>query len=151
VELEIVRGAAQVRRRAVRPPVYMIGSAADCDLVLGDPVFPELHSYLLVAPHGVTARRIGVGPRLVHNGLETEFARCADGDLLAMGPYEFRLHVAGDFPDGTLADPPLLRAFAAHSGEVDPAWEEAQLLLCDLPAPLRLLAVPACLPRRASA
>ena len=42
VELEIMRGQARRRVRRVAAPIFLIGTANDCDLVLGDPRFPEV-------------------------------------------------------------------------------------------------------------
>ena len=45
VEIEIVRGRARNMVRPVTVPVYLIGAANDCDLVLGDPQFSEVHDH----------------------------------------------------------------------------------------------------------
>jgi pSer/pThr/pTyr-binding forkhead associated (FHA) protein len=143
VTLEITRGAAQRRRRVVRPPVFLIGAAEDCDLVLGDPLFPSVHTYLYVTSAGVSARHIGEGPALLVNEREVETVRLQDGDRLKFGAYEFLLHVqkvpAGDDRRGRGVGSVLSNA----EGEFDPDWEQLQLLLCDLPAPIRPTAMPA--------
>ena len=41
VQLEIVRGQARHKIRPVDVPVFLIGTAEDCDMVLGDFQFPE--------------------------------------------------------------------------------------------------------------
>lgn len=143
VQLEIIRGGAQHRLRTVKPPVFLIGSAADCDLVLGDRHFPEVHTYLYVTSAGITVRHIGQDPQLTLNGLEVETARVVDGDQLRMGPFEFIVRVsrkpAGD--DDTDSRPHV-RSSADSSGDWDIGWEQAQLLLCDVPAPLKPLSQP---------
>ena len=93
VELEIVRGTARFRRRPVDVPVFLIGTAADCDLVLGDPQFAEVHTYLLVGPQGVSVRHLGFAPNLSVNGKTVHAANLTDGDRLRLGTYEFRLRV----------------------------------------------------------
>jgi len=95
VTLEILRGRAKRRIRQVTGPAFLIGSAGDSDLVLGDPRFPEAHCYLLLEPDGVALRWLGFGPEVQVNGQQVRRARLLDGDLLATGPYEFRIAVGG--------------------------------------------------------
>jgi hypothetical protein len=142
VSLEIVRGAAQRRMRPVRTPVYLIGSASDCDLVLGDPVFPAVHTYLYVTAAGVSVRHIGEGPKLHLNQQPVEGGRVVDGDRLRLGAYEFAVHIRDSHTKddrATLA--PRDENFA--EAEYDADWEHLQLLLCDLPAPIRPQGLPA--------
>jgi predicted component of type VI protein secretion system len=96
VELEILRGHARQRRRPVNVPVYLIGTAEDCDLVLGDPAIPEVHTYLYLRAEGVTIRTLGAAPKLKLEGIEVETARLRDGDRFAIGPFAFRVHIGAD-------------------------------------------------------
>lgn len=156
VALEILRGSARHKLRQVRTPVFLIGAAADCDLVLGDPLFPAVHTYLYVRTDGVSLRYLGEGPDLCVNGRRIESTPVGHGDLLQLGSYEFRLHVHGS--TGTDDDE---RRNYNRTDELetdqhwDPEWAQTQLLLCDLPSPLRpsLPVAPAAgsFPRRASA
>ena len=98
VDLEIVRGKASRRIREVSPPVFLIGAAEDCDLVLGDVRFPEAYAYLYVTVRGVSVRYLGDGPELNVNGELTESALLADGDILELGAYEFQLHIQDRSP-----------------------------------------------------
>lgn len=91
IVLEITRGRAKHRRREVLAAAFLIGAADDCDLVLGDPRFPEVHSYLFVRTQGVTIRQLGLGPALVVGGRTVTCAALDDLDTLEMGPYEFRV------------------------------------------------------------
>ncbi len=93
VGLEIVRGKASRRIREVSPPVFLIGAAEDCDLVLGDQRFPAAYAYLYVTARGVSVRHLGEGPELLVNRELTESSLLADGDVLEMGAYEFQLHI----------------------------------------------------------
>jgi pSer/pThr/pTyr-binding forkhead associated (FHA) protein len=153
VSLEINRGAAQHRIRRVKPPVYLIGAADDCGLVLGDPLFPAVHTYLYVTGTGVSVRHIGEGPALLVNGLRVENARLADGDRLTLGGYEFTVHIHGVPAGDDDARPSKELAYASSYSEsdYDPQWEHLQLLLCDLPAPLRPLSNPAQQPQAPAA
>jgi pSer/pThr/pTyr-binding forkhead associated (FHA) protein len=100
VGLEIVRGKASRRIREVNPPVFLVGAAEDCDLVLGDLRFPEAYAYLYVTIRGVSVRHLGEGPELYVNGELTESALLADGDILELGAYEFQLHIQDRTPRG---------------------------------------------------
>jgi predicted component of type VI protein secretion system len=94
VSLEIVRGRARNKLRLVEARAFLIGSATDCDLVLGDPHFPPVHAYLLRSPQEMTIRWLGAGPALSVNGREAiESETLADQDLIRTGPYEFRVHI----------------------------------------------------------
>lgn len=93
VELEILRGRTRHKKRPVAAPAFLIGRADDCDLVLGDPQFPELYAYLRQSATGVTLRQIGGGPPLTLNGRPIERATLADGDRIRSGSYEFQLHI----------------------------------------------------------
>jgi hypothetical protein len=93
VWLEITRGRVRQPIRTVRGPVYLIGTASDCDLVLGDTAFPEAYAYLLVHDDNVTIRRVGDGPELLVNGEPFEMAELVAGDLLAFGSFELALQI----------------------------------------------------------
>jgi hypothetical protein len=93
VLLEIRRGAVRHRLRPVTGPVYLIGASAECDLVLGDPQFPEIHAYLLVSDEEVLLRYLGIGPEITVDGRPVQAVQLLDGDRLRTGPFEFRLHI----------------------------------------------------------
>lgn len=94
VELEITRGHARHKVRRVSVRAYLIGTASDCDLVLGDVRFPQVHAYLLRGPAGATIRWLGQGPELTVNGHVAHASMpLADGDLVRTGTYEFRVHL----------------------------------------------------------
>lgn len=93
VMLEVLRGRARHRLRPVGPPVFLIGRANDCDLVLGDPQFPDLHTYLFVTEAGVMARYLGHGPEFEVNGIPRESTELGDGSVIRMGTYEFKIHI----------------------------------------------------------
>jgi len=95
VILEIRRGVAKYRWRRVAAPVFLIGRANDCDLVLGDPRFPEAYAYLYVKPDGVTIRRMAAEPLLSVDGQLVENSALEDGSRIRMGGYEFCLHIDG--------------------------------------------------------
>lgn len=93
VQIEIQRGQAKSRLREVAVPAFLIGAAADCDMVLGDTQFPEVHSYLLCSERGITLRHLGFQPGLTVNGISVSQATLVDGDRIRTGPYEFVMHI----------------------------------------------------------
>jgi hypothetical protein len=93
VTLEILRGRVRQRLRQVRGRVFLIGSASDCDLVLGDLRFPEAYAYLFVTGSQVTVRRLASGPPLLVAGEAVETAELFHGDLVAFGPFEWRIQI----------------------------------------------------------
>ncbi len=102
VELEIQRGRANNKIRRIDVPVFLIGSAHDCDLVLADRAIPEAHTYLYITSRGVSVRRIGEGPQLAIDGREVEQAAIHNGQTLQIGRYEFTLRI--DWNDPTDED-----------------------------------------------
>lgn len=145
--LEIVRGQARRMFRPLSGPVFMIGTAADCDLVLADPEFPETFLYLYLKAGQVTIRRLGVGPELFVDEMETDSADLRVGSLLEFGPYAFRLAVetsddAGpdrgpDGPDDGNDDEPFLAAdYSAWEFDETTALDKVRALLADVRASL---------------
>lgn len=94
VELEICRGRSEKNIRKFESPVFVIGSAADCDLVLGDPQFPECYTYIYVQHSAVSLRKMPAGPDLSVNGVVLEQTLLHDGDWIRCGPFEFRISIA---------------------------------------------------------
>ena len=93
VELEILRGRARNKLRRIEVPVFLIGSAHDCDLVLADANFPDVHTYLYVNRGGVSVRRIAESPVLIVDGREVQSATIVDGQRLQIGRYEFAVRI----------------------------------------------------------
>jgi hypothetical protein len=93
VQLAISRDHAKLETREIRAAVFLMGSAPDCDLVLGDPQFAEVHSYLLVSPQRVTVRHLGFGPRLRVAGQDVTWAVLRHNDHLCFGPYALQVRI----------------------------------------------------------
>src|SRR5438552_194484 len=91
VALEITRGRVQQRIRPVRGRVFLIGTASDCDLVLGDFAFPEAYAYLFVQNSKIAIRWLGSGPELMVSGEIIESAELQDSDRITFGPFEMRV------------------------------------------------------------
>ena len=97
-ELEILRGAARERVRRIAGPAFLIGTAHDCDLVLGDSQFPSVHSCLLLGPQGASIRHLGFDPELLVNDRAVDCVPLRDGDRITLGRYEFRIHIREKSP-----------------------------------------------------
>ena len=95
VHLEIIRGRARNKLREVSTPVFLIGSAPDCDLVLRDPRFPDVYAYLFVTPQGASLRYLGEGPEMTVDGTLTESVRLQNGSRIRAGSYEFHVFIEG--------------------------------------------------------
>jgi hypothetical protein len=131
VGLEIVRGRARNKIREVRGGAFLIGSAADCDLVLGDTRYAEVHSYLLLSPERVTIRHLGFGPGLSVGGQDVTWAALSNNDQLQTGPYEFRVRI--EWPAARSGGECNLGPFATfHRLHTTGAEEAADRLLRDL-------------------
>ncbi|WP_254509756.1 FHA domain-containing protein [Anatilimnocola floriformis] len=151
--LEIVRGTAQQMFRPIAGPVFMIGTAADSDLVLADESFPETYLYLYVKTdeqlnETVSVRRFGVGPELLVDEVELDVAELPVGSLLEFGAYAFRLtqrtssQPGGDGPgrgpDSNDDDEPFLPAdFSAWEIDESAALDKVRALLADVRASLQ--------------
>lgn len=134
VSLEIVRGRVRERVRHIPGKVFLIGTASDCDLVLGDLQFPEAYAYIFVSGTEVTIRSLGTGPALVVCGEEVVSAELYHGDLIELGPFEMRVVI--DLPPrrgrtGEESSDDLQLDRPDDSGEQD-AIDEVRALLADI-------------------
>jgi hypothetical protein len=113
--------------------VYLLGTASDCDLVLGDEQFPEAYAYIFVAGLAIKIRRLGTGPVLAVNDEEVESAELTHGDIVDMGPFSLRVIV--DHPPRRGGDPDDIRPLdfgpASDAAAAD-AIDEIQSLLADI-------------------
>lgn len=102
VELEITRGRARNRVRPMRGTTFLIGSGSECDLVLGDPQFQDLHGYLLIGTQGLVIRHLGFEPELTVDGRPVRKALLWNQARIRTGPFEFRVHIRNASADGEL-------------------------------------------------
>lgn len=139
VQLEILRGRANRKVRRIDVPVYLIGSAPDCDLVLADTAFPEVHTYVYVTKQGVSVRRLGDGPELKVNGEAVQSATLNNGERVQLGSFEFTVRVVPP-PHGRFAAEPELELAPATTTTVplSPGVAEVMSLLADIRATLKI-------------
>ena len=100
VELEIIRGRARNRVRQMRGTTFLIGSGNECDLVLGDPQFEEVHGYLLLGTQGLVLRHLGFEPQLTVDGRPVRKTLLWNQARIRTGPFEFRVHIRSAGADG---------------------------------------------------
>ncbi len=131
VTLEIVRGRAQNRFRSVTDPAFLLGSAVDCDLVLGAARFPEVYAYLLLHENEVLIRHLGFVPELKVNGKSVTKSVLQDDDLLEMGPYLMRVHVEMSPTERDDPDDPADESIEAGESEIE---NQVDALLNDIRA-----------------
>lgn len=93
VELQITVGRARQRVRHVTGPVFLIGSSMDCDLILGDPLVPAVHSYILLTATDVRIRHLGFAPDLRVNGAQRELATLNNDDAIEISCFSFLAHI----------------------------------------------------------
>jgi hypothetical protein len=123
VELEITVGPREAKTLHVRSAAFLVGAAADCDLILADARFGAVHCYLLLKRREVIVRHLGFGPALRVSGQDVTWAALCDNDRLQTGPYEFRVRI--DWPEQVRETP--------ASGEGSPRSPKIpQRLLSDL-------------------
>ncbi|MCE9555975.1 MAG: FHA domain-containing protein [Planctomycetes bacterium] len=102
VELEITRGRARNLVRAMRGTTFLIGSGSECDLVLGDPQFQDVHGYLLIGAQGLVIRHLGFDPELTVDGRPVRKALLWNQARIRTGPFEFRVHIRNAAADSEL-------------------------------------------------
>ena len=100
VELEITRGRARNRVRPMRGSTFLIGSGSECDLVLGDPQFQDVHGYLLIGTQGLVIRHLGFEPELTVDGRPIRKALLWNQARIRTGPFEFRVDIRNGATDG---------------------------------------------------
>ncbi len=131
VTLEIVRGRAQNRFRPVTEPAFLLGSAVDCDLVLGAARFPEVYAYLLLHENEVSIRHLGFVPELKVNGKSVTKSVLQAGDQMEMGPYLMRVHVETSPMERSDPDEPADESTEAGESEIE---DQVEALLDDIRA-----------------
>lgn len=115
VELKILRGQARQKVRRVQGPVFLIGAAMDCDLVLREQFLPEVHTYLYVTREAITVRHLGAAPGLFIGNRRVEAAQVYDGDCLRIGEsFEFQVSIQYQSSSKPSKSPQILRLDSAQ-------------------------------------
>ena len=90
-QLEIARGQTAHPLRPILGDRYLIGSGNWCDLCLGGPQMPVLHSVIHRDGEQIWIDAVAPAPELTINGLATQFGELQAGDELAIGAFQFHL------------------------------------------------------------
>ncbi len=135
--LRISRGQVSQRERAIEVPVFTMGSAADCDLILGDDQFPELFAYILRTHDGYRLRCLTAEPILTVNAEDTVATWLETGDRIRCGPYEFHFQkLVGSstqspkLPKSEVS--PMAMRWVAHDGQRKDGIDSVHRLLRDI-------------------
>lgn len=135
--LRIARGLVNQREREIEVPVFTLGSAGDCDLILGDEQFPELYAYILRTHDGYRLRCLAADPILTVNAEETVVTQLENGDRIRCGPYEFHfqksansLTQSSELPQ--LKTPSVDLPWVATDGQAQDGIETVHRLLRDI-------------------
>jgi hypothetical protein len=100
VSLIIGRGDTPHPVRPIDKPLFVIGRAPDCDLVLGDSQIADFHAYILRRGGHITLRHLGAAPNVTVNQRWLRWGEIRHGDRIRTGPYEFTLRVVPRMPAG---------------------------------------------------
>ncbi|MEX2288650.1 MAG: FHA domain-containing protein [Planctomycetaceae bacterium] len=92
--LDVRRGATRVPRRPFPIGRFLIGSGAQCDVRLGGDDMPLLHSILRTDGRDVLLEAVAGNPPLIVNGVATDSAHLQNGDVVAIGTFEFVVECA---------------------------------------------------------
>lgn len=96
--LEICRGRTRFPQRPISGPRYFIGSGPSCDLRLGGPDFPVLHSLIQTRENGVWFETLADTPAVRINGELTHGEWLRDGDRIEIGAFQFLAHLLPMLP-----------------------------------------------------
>lgn len=130
LSLKIARGRTGFPERPVQPGRFLIGAAAACDLRLGGVGIPALHSLIHNEAGGAWIDAIAPQPPLMVNGQPQHRYELHDGDLVAIGDFEFTVSQRPTEPNDDTNSPSDIDfedAFEDGLGEGDDA-------LCELTA-----------------
>ncbi len=112
-ELVVHGGRLAGTRRPLNAPLTFLGRAEGCDLRLNiDGILP-VHCVLLSHSARVVLRAWPGGGEVLVNGIPVTDGPLADGDLLVIGPFEFRLCLPAPLPGDAAREKAALRVQAA--------------------------------------
>ncbi len=94
--LEISRGKSKFRSRPVHQGRFLIGAGSTCHLQLGGDQIPMLHSVIETSEEGLAIEAIVSQPPLFINGQHRRSASLFEGDVVEIGPFEFRVHAQAE-------------------------------------------------------
>src|SRR5262245_51974265 len=90
-ELIVQTGRLKGSRRALTVPVTLLGRDPNCDVCLNFDGISPLEAALVDTPAGPVLRELGEEGGVLVNGESADNRVLHDGDLLAIGPFQFQL------------------------------------------------------------
>ena len=105
--LEIVRGATRFPNRPVYEGVFLIGSGSNCDLRLGGPDTPAVHSVVRAEPGNAHIESLSRKPVLRVNGNPCERVELRNGDRIQIGSIQMvaKFQNIESAPEMTIEEP----------------------------------------------
>jgi hypothetical protein len=95
-ELIVQNGRLSGVRTPLRSPVTVVGQAQGCDVRLDVDGVSPLHCLLLHGPSGLVLRDLQSVSGTCINGAPVAVCALHDGDLLSVGPFQFKIHIHDD-------------------------------------------------------
>ncbi len=89
VSLRIISGKSEHKLRPIVVDRFLIGAGSTCQLQLGAPNIPMVHSVIIKQPEGFRIHSLVSGPELRVNGHIIRSGALADGDVIEIAPYRF--------------------------------------------------------------
>jgi len=128
-ELVLQNGRQAGTRQSLCTPTTFIGREPGCEIRLNVEGIDPLHCLLIAGPEGVRLRDLNSASGTFVNGVRTGHLDLQNGDLLSVGPFQFRVELAAEPATETDAQRDALRiqaaAIAAQQAALDD--EEARL------------------------
>ena len=127
--LVVVNGRQTGARQPLSGPLTLIGRAPDCDVRLNVKGVQSHHAILAHGPDGFLLRNL-VGQGVQVNGAAAALCALNHGDVIAVGPFQFRLERTGPSPKQVAeAERDALRIQAAAVAAQQAALHEEELRL----------------------
>jgi hypothetical protein len=95
-ELVVQNGRLSGVRTPLRTPVTVVGRAQGCDVRLDVDGVSPLHCLLVHSPSGLVLRDLQSASGTHINGEPVALCALHDGDLLAVGPFRFKIRIRDD-------------------------------------------------------
>jgi hypothetical protein len=105
-ELIVHNGRHAGKSQPLEAPLILVGRSSSCDIRLKSTAVAPLHCALVFSSAGVTLRKLHSRGGISVNGEAPQPRYLRDGDLLAFGPFEFRIHLIPVVAAPVSADPP---------------------------------------------
>ena len=118
VVVHVLKGRAAKRAREMTGPTLLLGADAQCDVQLRSPDIAPKHCLISRQNGRVMATRLQADFPLLKNGAPIAEDDLADGDRLAVGPFELTIGIgaaeSSPVPDAGRSSRPVHRSHPRH-------------------------------------